>query len=148
MDTATAGKVELRIPARAEFLRVARLAVAAVALQMDFDVEAVEDVKTGVSEACTNAIQHAGEADTEREIQVICSLETDRLVVEVRDAGAGFDPALCVEQVDLDRLPADSLPDSGYGLLLIGALMDEFQCLSQPGVGTLVRMVKRCPSVA
>ena len=144
MDTASAGKVELRIPARPEFLCLVRLAVAAVASHMNFDVDAIEDIKTGVGEACTNAIQHASAEAADREIEIVCSLQSERLVVEVRDAGAGFDPARCLEQVDLDKVSPDDLPDSGFGLLLIKALMDEFDCLSQPGVGTLVRMVKRC----
>jgi serine/threonine-protein kinase RsbW len=148
MNTATAEKVELRIPARAEFLSVARLTVAAIASRMDFDVDAIEDIKTGVGEACTNVIQHAGAGEAERAIQVICSLESAQLVVEVRDAGAGFDAERCGQLVDLEQLPPESLPDSGYGLLLIRALMDDFQCLSQPGAGTLVRMVKRCTRAA
>jgi len=148
MNTVTAGNVELRIPARPEFLCLARLAVAAIASHMNFDVDAIEDIKTGVGEACTNAIQHASGSGTDREIQIVCSLQAEQLVVEVRDAGAGFDPALCTGQIDLDKCAPESLPDSGYGLLLIKALMDEFHCVTRPGAGTLVRMVKRCNRVA
>ena len=143
MNTATAEKVELRIPARPEFLEVARLTVAAIGHKMGFDVDAIEDIKVCVGEACNNAIQHASECDAGGEIQIVCSLELNQLVLEVQDAGPGFDPDLCIEQVDLDTVAAEELPDSGYGLLLIKALMDEFHCLSQPGAGTLVRMVKR-----
>jgi len=141
MDTATAGKIELRIPARSEFLSLVRLAAAAIGSQMGFDMDAIDDVKTGVGEACNNAIQHA--SATDRDIQVVFSLQADQLMVEVRDAGAGFDLS-SYSEVDLDTVAAEDLPDSGYGLLLIQALMDEFDCLSQPGAGTVVRMVKRC----
>jgi len=131
------GKVELHIPARAEFVGVARLAVSAVASRMDFDYEAVDDIKLAVGEACTNAIQHASPGGAE-EIRISCQMEADRLVIEVRDRGAGFDPAGCLKEIDPESLPAH-----GYGLLLIQALMDEVECKSSPGDGTLVHMVKR-----
>jgi len=147
MDTATAGKVELRIPAQPRFLEVARLAVAAIA-RMSFDIDAIEDIKLAVGEACTNVIQHASESGSDREIQIVCSLQPEQLTVEVHDAGPGFDPDLCVEQIDLDTVEPEDLPDSGFGLLLMKALMDDFTCRSQPGAGTLVRMVKRCSRAA
>jgi len=133
----TPDKVELRIPGRPEFIGVARLAVSAVASRLDFDFEALDDIKLAVGEACTNAIQHAG--DGKEEIAIRCQLEKERLVIEVADQGAGFDPTACCGQCP----DPDALAAHGYGLLLIQALMDEVECKSSPGDGTLVRMVKR-----
>ena len=63
-----AGLVELRIPCRAEWVAVARLAVAAVANRLHFSIEEIEDVKLAVAEACTAVIQHEkhGECDRTR----------------------------------------------------------------------------------
>jgi anti-sigma regulatory factor (Ser/Thr protein kinase) len=52
------GIVRLEIPARAEWVAVARLAVAAVASRQRFSVDDIEDIKLAVAESCTNAIQH------------------------------------------------------------------------------------------
>ena len=57
MTACTGCHVELRLPNRPEFVAVARLAVSAVATRMDFDVEAIEDVKVAVGEALNNAIR-------------------------------------------------------------------------------------------
>ena len=129
-------RVELRIPSRPEFVGVARLAGSAVASRMDFDYESLDDIKLAVGEACTNAIQHASPGQVE-EITICCQMEEGRLVIEVLDRGLGFDPAGCPKEPDTE------LHSHGYGLLLIQALMDEVECKSSPGGGTLVRMVKR-----
>ena len=50
--------VELRIPSRAEWVALARLAVAAVANRLRFSIEDIEDIKLAVAEACTAVIQH------------------------------------------------------------------------------------------
>jgi serine/threonine-protein kinase RsbW len=126
-------KIELRIPCAAEYVGVARLAVSAVASRMNFGVDAVDDLKLAVGEACANAIQHAAEG----EISITCVVEPDRLVVTVKDCGVGFDPATARAR------PVEELPDGGLGLMLIEALMDEFQIESDPQRGTEVRMVKR-----
>jgi len=142
MNTATAGKVQLRIPARPEFLKAARLAVGAIASDL-LDVEAVEDIKLAVGEACTNAIEHGGAGRPNREIEIVCSLHPDQLAIEVRDAGVEFDLARCVE-VDLGSLEPTESDEEHFGLFLIRSVMDELCLLNQAGVGTLVRMVKRC----
>jgi serine/threonine-protein kinase RsbW len=126
-------RVELRIPCSAEYVSVARLAVSAVASRMDFGVDALDDLKLAVGEACANAIQHAAEG----EIAIVCTLEPDRLVISVRDCGVGFDPKSARSR------PADELPDGGLGLILIQALMDEVHIQSDREHGTEVRMVKR-----
>ena len=139
METQTAGKVELRIPSRPEFVGVARLAVAAVASRMGFTFDDIEDIKVSVGEALANAIQHAAEeARPQDEVVVCCWLDPEELVIEVRDRGRGFDP-------DTARQAArgDELAESGLGLLLIESLMDEVEFQARPDQGTQVRMVKR-----
>lgn len=139
MSTVAATRVELRIPARPEFIAVARMAVKAVASRMPFGIDALEDIKLAVAEACTNAIEHAPAraGGAEPDIFIGCLLEHDQLVVEVRDCGAGRDIALEAVPPDLT-----SLPESGYGLLLIQALMDDLRW-NIDSEGTTVRMVKR-----
>ena len=44
------GVVELKIPGRAEWVAVARLAVAAVASRLRFSVDEIEDIKLAIAE--------------------------------------------------------------------------------------------------
>jgi serine/threonine-protein kinase RsbW len=142
MSTAIANsRVELKIPSRAEFISVARLAVAAVAHRMGFDYDDIEDLKVATGEALTNAIQHAqtsGQAVDD--IVIVCLIEAPMLVIEVSDKGSGFDP-----EATRRELERGELQEGGLGLLLIESLMDEVRYQTKPGEGTLVRMAKRLP---
>jgi len=133
--------MEMRLPNRPEFVAVARLAVSAVASRMDFDVEAIEDVKVAVGEALNNAIEHGCPTEDGYEMVTLrCELAADELVIIVRDCGDGFDPSSATRQHPHGEV---TLTEGGLGMLLIEALMDEVDFTSTPGAGTQVRMVKR-----
>lgn len=141
MAACTGCHVELRLPNRPEFVAVARLAVSAVATRMNFDVEAIEDIKVALGEACNNAIQHGCPASAGAEmIQLRFDLDADALVITVQDSGDGFDPASATRQRPHGTL---TLSERGLGMLLIESLMDDVDFTSTPGDGTQVRMVKR-----
>ena len=75
--------VVLDVPARPEYVRLARMLVASVAAGgRDLDAEWVDDLRLAVSEACTLAVG----ASRDGRLSVTCREETDGLVVEVRDA--------------------------------------------------------------
>lgn len=141
MAACTGCHVELRLPNRPEFVAVARLAVSAIACRLDFDIEAIEDIKVAVGEACNNAIQHGcPTASSDEMILLRCDLEEGALVITVQDRGEGFDPATATRQRSSGTL---TLTERGLGMLLIESLMDEVDFSSSPGDGTQVRMTKR-----
>jgi len=141
MAACTGCHVELRLPNRPEFVAVARLAVSAIACRLQFDVEAIEDIKVAVGEACNNAIEHGCPASTGSEMIVMrCDLEEDAVVLTVRDSGDGFEPSTATRQRPSGTI---TLSERGLGMLLIESLMDEVDFSSSPGDGTQVRMVKR-----
>jgi serine/threonine-protein kinase RsbW len=126
--------VELRIPCKAEWAAVARLAVSAVASRLRFTIEEIEDVKLAVAEAITNAIQNAGGAE---QIEIVCNSEADSLRMHVRNVG----PKARHEKVTPARF--DDLPIDGLGIFLIRSLMDEVEYDVHPERGTDLVMVKR-----
>ncbi|MHB9133148.1 MAG: ATP-binding protein [Armatimonadota bacterium] len=133
--------VELRLPNRPEFVAVARLAVAAVATRMAFDVNDIEDIKVAVGEACTNAIEHGCPTAGGTEMVTLrCEIAEEALILIVKDPGDGFDPSTATRQ---HRHGTVTLSERGLGMLLIEALMDEVDFTCTPGDGTQVRMVKR-----
>lgn len=139
--TSTSGcHLELHLPNHPEFMVVARLMVAAVASRLQFDMEAINDIKLAVGEACNNAMEHgcSGKNGTEM-ITLRCEITDDSLNIFVQDCGTGFSPeqpgAKQQETIDL-------LAERGFGMLLIRTLMDEVTFNSTPGSGTLVKMVK------
>ena len=133
---ATHGVVRLEIPARAEWVAVARLAVAAIASRQRFSVDEIEDIKLAIAESCTNAIQHGGDNDV---ISIACEVRDDELVVTVRDHGVG--PKV-VGRVEQERI-SESGRTEELGVFLIRALMDTVDYTVDPREGTQLVMTKR-----
>jgi serine/threonine-protein kinase RsbW len=126
----------LNVPGKPEYVGTVRMTVAHVASRAGFDIEAIDDIKVAVSEACTNIVQHAhGELDFTYD--VVLELEEDKkLKITVKDTGIGFGMEDYVEPV-----PGES-QGSGLGLFIIRALMDEVDLRSEPGSGTDIHMIK------
>jgi anti-sigma regulatory factor (Ser/Thr protein kinase) len=122
--------VEFSLPARPESIPLVRHALAGLAEALDMSPSEVADLKTVVTEACTNVVVHAYPGATEPgPLQVNAWPEGRCLVVAVRDFGAGIRPLADVENRSL-RL----------GLPLIAALTDSFEISGGPGHGTEVTM--------
>ncbi len=138
--------VELEIPARAEFVALARLVVSAIAASdSTLADERIDDLKLAVSEACTNAIEAHGAVDVEERVRVRCQDSDDRFQVSIADRGEGFDPTSLPEHppvTDPERLNFER----GLGIPLIRTLVDEVAFDSGDG-GTSVTMTLYCGRV-
>ncbi|HZZ64633.1 MAG TPA: ATP-binding protein, partial [Candidatus Baltobacteraceae bacterium] len=128
------GIVEIRIPSKAEWVAVARLAVAAVANRLNFSIEDIEDVKLAVAEACTNCIQHADGSD---QIEITCETEPDALTVRVRDNGRGN------RREPVASRRSEEPRVGGLGVFLIRSLMDTVEYDVHPERGTNLVMTKK-----
>lgn len=135
--------IELEIPARAEFVGLARLVVSSLAsARRALAEDRVDDLKLAVSEACTNAIEAHADAVVDDRVTVRWSEGDDRLQVQIEDRGAGFDPS------DLPEHPPVTDPERlnferGLGIPLIRTLVDEVD-FDPSAAGTSVRMVMFC----
>jgi serine/threonine-protein kinase RsbW len=127
------GQVELRIPSRAEWVGVARLAIAGIASRLQFSIEDIEDLKLAVAEACTNCIQHASGSES---IAISCKIEKDKLVMTVEDSGVGASPgSLAPRHLGEPQV-------GGLGVFLIRSLMDDVEYELGPQSGTRLTMTK------
>lgn len=116
------------LPATAENVAIVRHAVGGLAEALGMDPIAVTDLKTIVTEACTNAAVHAyGDAGGPLEVEV--TPDETGLTVAVRDQGSGIRP-----QPDLDQSRLR------LGLPLIAALSSSFSISGGIGRGTEVVM--------
>ena len=135
MKLAAPARVELTIPRRAEFVRLARMAACTLAAQLDFTYDVMKDIELAVAEACTNCVEHVADESC-NEVLVRFTIDGQQLAVEVIDRGQGFDPSAADEVVmDGDRI-------GGLGLLVIREVMDEVDIKCDPETGTCVRMIK------
>jgi serine/threonine-protein kinase RsbW len=127
--------VRLSIPAKAEYITLARLALSGLSRLRPVDEETLGDLKLAVTEACTNSVRH-GYSNGEGTVDVVYELQPDRLVVEVADDGPGFDAAG-------DRPDEDNLAEGGLGIAIIKAVSDEFEAGERAkGRGSRLRFAK------
>ncbi len=129
--------VRLRVPARAEYIALARLALSGLADIVELSDELLADLKLALTEAVSNSVRHAY-AGGAGFVSIAYELTGEALAVEVVDDGMGFDP---------HRPPAlegEELTEGGLGIAIIRTIADEFELNSQPGVrGSRLRFVKR-----
>ena len=120
--------------------KLARMLVAAFMMGMNPTLDELEDVKTAVSEAVTNAIIH-GYQDEEQQVELVCDKEGRQLVVTVEDHGIGIENVEEAMQPFYTSKP--NLERSGMGFSFMEAFMDDLEVESEPGQGTIVRMKKK-----
>jgi len=66
--------VELRLPSKLGFEKVAMQTASGVARLMGFPDDRIEDLKTAVAEACINAIEHGNRFDERLSIGIVLSM--------------------------------------------------------------------------
>lgn len=129
--------VRLTIPARAEYITLGRLALTAIAGVRPLSDETLHDLKLALTEACTNSVKHAY-GDNGGSVDIVYELLSDRLAVEVGDAGAGFAP----DGAPPGASAEDELAEGGLGIEIIRALTDEVEIAEREGGGSRLRFVK------
>ncbi|MSP11559.1 MAG: ATP-binding protein [Chloroflexi bacterium] len=136
--------VELKIPNEAGYEKIAMKLAASVAEGMGFAPERVEDLKTAVSEACLNAMQHGNQDDVTARLFVILTIEASSLAIDVKDEGRGGRPPETIESPDMEKKLAGLQKPRGLGLFVIQHLVDEAMFVAPDvGEGNQFRMVIR-----
>lgn len=138
-------EMKLCFQARSENESFARVAVAGFLTYLDPTIEEIEDIKTAVSEAVTNAIIHGYDEKTTATVYVSCILYRDGgehvLQVVVEDTGKGIaDIEKAMEPMFTTR---PELERAGMGFAFMNAFMDDVQVESELMKGTTVTMIKR-----
>jgi serine/threonine-protein kinase RsbW len=135
----TGNSIELRLPSKLGYEKVAMNTAASVAKLMGFAEDRVEDLKTAVAEACINAMEHGNKLDASLSIGVVLSIVDDSLEVKVSDNGEG--PQSATAAPDIDKKMLEEEDTRGMGMFLIQALVDEAEWVSTPPAGSYARMV-------
>ena len=131
--------IRLTIPAKPEYISLARLALTGLSRVRELDPETLADLKLAITEATSNSVRHAY-SDGAGTVEVVYDLQPDRLVIEVSDDGEGFDYDRVPATVD----PEDELIEGGLGIAIIRTIADEFEFGRGPGGrGSRLRFAKR-----
>ena len=130
-------EIRLRIPARPEYITLCRLALTGISRLRPLGEETLADLKLALTEACSNSVRHAY-ANGDGSVDIRYELHADRLVIEVADDGAGFDPAEYGGPGS-----GDDLAEGGLGIAIIRSIADDVEIgAGEGGRGSRLRFVK------
>ena len=118
----------------------ARTAAACFAAQLDPTLEEINDIKTAVSEAVTNAIVHAYPDSIGTITMRLRLLEEHTLEVLIRDKGVGISD---INQARTPMFTTGSDERAGMGFTIMESFMDTLKVRSTPGKGTTVTMRRK-----
>lgn len=122
----------LRLPRDRVSVPVVRHLTEYALLEVGAHTSDAHDVELALTEACANVLDHAGPSDV-YDVEVV--IGPYNCVIRVIDVGHGFDTATPPGMAGHDA-------ESGRGLGLMHAVMDQVRLESEPHGGTVVQLVK------
>lgn len=132
-------EISLTMEAKSQNESLARMCVAGFVSTLNPRIDELNDIKTAVSEAVTNAIIH-GYENKGGQVVMNCRLKNRTIYIEVIDKGIGI---LDIEQAKTPLFT--SLPEaerSGMGFTVMETFMDKLEVTSINKIGTKISMEK------
>ncbi|MBE7554086.1 MAG: ATP-binding protein [Anaerolineales bacterium] len=118
--------IGIALPSELGYEKVATSAIATLAHHMGFSPERVDDLKTALSEAVINSIEHGNQLNDELKVEIIALIEYSALTLKIIDQGQQPLP-------NLNLVRQERADHRGWGLYLIKSLVDEVKALVTPG---------------
>jgi serine/threonine-protein kinase RsbW len=109
-----------------------------IAERLGFDEDELHKIGIALREAMVNAVVHGNQYSSQKKVRLGVWEENGGLRIVVADEGAGFDLGKVPDPLAEENL----LRESGRGILLIQAFVDEFQVRKLSPNGTEITMVK------
>jgi serine/threonine-protein kinase RsbW len=112
------------------------------AAKAGFDEDGQHQIGMAVRECAVNAVVHGNRYNRNKKVHLDVERTRTGITVVIGDEGEGFD----VNSLADPLAPENLLKQSGRGIMIIRAFMDEFDMHPRPGGGTEVRLVKNLAS--
>ena len=106
--------------------------------KLGFDEDEQHQIGMAVRECMVNAVVHGNRYSQKKRVHLTVEPAKESLTIIVGDEGEGFD----INSLPDPLSPKNLLNQSGRGILLVRAFMDEFDVHPRLGGGTEVRLVK------
>jgi len=132
------GSVEIILANQLGFEKVAVDCSASFAQLYGLSQNRIEDLKTMVGEAFSNAIQHGNKGRADTKVTVSLKFEDQVLIVRVRDEGLGLENVPPVP--DIDEFIRQQRVVSGFGVFLMKGLADKVEFRETKDKGHVVKM--------
>lgn len=109
-----------------------------IAKYMKFSEEEQDSLAISVTEIVGNAIVHGNKKDKNKKVTVDFDYKDNTITVSIQDEGDGFNEKTIANPLE----PENLLKESGRGIFIVRALMDEVDFIRSKK-GTTVRLVKK-----
>lgn len=129
----------LTLPSEPRMLSVARGFVETACQQFGLDRRVLHALVLAAGEAFTNIIRHAHREKPQAQIEILCEIQPEAVILVFQDEGEPFD------LTTVPHLEPGELRVGGRGVFLLRQLMDELSCgpRDEGQCGNRLRMVKR-----
>ena len=136
-------RASFTLPSSLESAKRAEDAAVDFAARSGFPPKELQEIAMAVREAVTNAVLHGNAFHPDKTVQITFERKPETLEITIGDQGGGFD----LEQIPDPRTPENLLKQSGRGIFLMRAFMDEIRC-HKTNPGTEMVLIKRVPEVS
>ena len=134
-------RVSYRMESTLESVNKAEAMADQVATQAGFDEDTRSGVTMAVREGMINAILHGNAYAADKRVNLTFEQNGREMIIIISDEGAGFIP----EEVPDPLAPENLLKQSGRGIFLMRAFMDEVRFRKIEPAGTEITLIKRLP---
>jgi serine/threonine-protein kinase RsbW len=131
-------KEQLTLESTLQSVDEAEAIVMREARKAGFDEDEAQQIGMAVRECMVNAVVHGNGYSKKKRVHLDIESSGSGLAVVIGDEGAGFDFNSLPDPLS----PENLMRQSGRGLLLVRAFMDDLQVQPRQGGGTEVRLVK------
>ncbi len=139
-------KIKIEIKAKLVNVSIVRVAISSFITTLDITIDELMDIKTAISEAVTNAIEHAYKDEELENATVVInayiySNDENIIKIEIEDKGMG------IEDVETAMMPTytskPELEHAGMGFTIMQTFMDEILIDSKKDIGTKITLIKK-----
>jgi len=131
-------RVSYRMESTLESVNKAEEMADQIASQVGFDEDTRSGISMAVREGMINAVLHGNHYDAAKRVNLTFEQTGQEMIVTIADEGTGFVP----DEVPNPLAPENLLKDSGRGIFLMRAFMDEVR-FRKSNCGTEITLIKR-----
>lgn len=138
------GHIDTFLESSLDTVDLAEEAVLKVAIEAGLQEEGRYELGMAVREIMTNAVVHGNRYSLNKKVHLVVSREENAVLVKIGDEGDGYTPDCQPDPLAEENL----LNQSGRGMMIVRAFVDEVSVTSEPRRGTEVTLRKYLQSGA
>ena len=133
-------QMEITFKSELEAIPNLRGMIASLISNKNQTISFINEVKTIVSEGITNAIIHGYNENNDKDIKLRIRFDDEGLYIEIEDYGIGIENISQAREVLFSTMK--SKDRSGLGFTIMELFSNQFDVISEKGVGTILKIFK------